>query len=300
MHRPLRLSLILLSLLPSLLFLSCDGVSDTLRNWGERQRWGRLRELREADLEQWKRDLQISKENARELNRQIQTLVRESSHQGILSWKIARAYMDAGQFDMAGVHYDAALRGELVRPEQLEGGKVTFLDAALPHYEEALLRRKPDPQLLYEAGLCYANSSHELGWEVERWKRAVLLFDRMRHQKPDDTRPLYQMALLYGKTTRPELKNIPFALELLERVIRLEELNLPARFARAHLLVESGDLSDAREEYGNIMEKLEDMHRSGLLSGSVTRDPRYIQAGENAEKLDICIQNLPGCQIRRR
>ncbi len=278
-----------------LLLLTSCGVMDSLRNWGERQRMRRQKDLRESDLRQWETDLKLSRERVEELNEKINEMVQESDRIGQLSWRIGKAYLDAGRFEEAIPHYSAALENSIAKGDRFYGQRISTYDNALPYFNEALKRYKHSPDLLFEAGLAYANASHELGWEANRWHMAIFLFDAMRQTYPSDIRPLFQLALLYGKTTNPELKDVSRAIAYLRESLRIQENDVPARFALAGLLVESGDLTSARNEYVSLVSRIEQMHSAGILKGSKEKNIKYLQAKSNLEKLDACLNGGP-CQ----
>lgn len=273
--------------------IGCEGVTDSIRNWGERSRRNRAEELREEELRKWERDLNLSRARVLELHRSVHDLVQESGKQGMLSWKIARAYMKDQRFEMAGTYYRGAIEGRL--PDPAEAGPL--FESALPFFREALRRRRINEELLFEAGLCYANASRAMGWEESRWRTAELLFDQMRAIKPDDSRAAYQLALLYGKTPRDDLRQRDRAIALLEAIILREEKNLPAHFARAHMLVEKGDLAAALQAYDILRERIETLHGQGVIGGNLRNNPQYQRVQVNIEKLTICVNNAPGCEV---
>ena len=286
-----------LKILPAVLFLwtaHCEAVGESLRRWGEENRRSVAPRLDEDQLKQWERDLSLSRAKALELREQLHALVEESALQGRLSREIARAYMNAGRYALAALHYQAAA-GQQAATEN-ERGVLTF-EQAIPYFEDALRRHNVDPELLFEAGLCFANASHALGWEAQRWEAAVYLFQRLARVRPEDTRPLYQLALLYGKTTDSSRRNLPRAVDLLEQVIQVENKNVPARFALAHLAVEQGDLEKAGRQYENITVVLKDLERRGVV-GNLKDNQSYANAQENLNSVRDCLNGSPDCAVR--
>lgn len=275
---------------------SCN-LYDSIRTWGERDRRAKVKQLTTGELDQWSRDLEISRDHASELHLRIQELVQESAHHGQVSWKIARAYMDQGRYRMAEEYFKGAMENRLVDSTGKMLETSSLFESALPYYTDALRRNQVDPQLLFDAGLCYANSSRELGWNGDRWRVAVLLFETMRARLPRDPRPLYELGLLYGKTTNPDLRDSAKAIDLLKETLDLNPDDVGARFALAHIVAETGDLSGAREETRRIMQSIEEMKGAGLIQGNLEKNRQYVQARENLEKLDTCIENKPGCEI---
>jgi tetratricopeptide (TPR) repeat protein len=284
----LRLSLLIfLSVLPGL--LHCQKISDSIRNWGTQSRRNRAKALQEEELKMWERDLSLSRARAQELQRTIHSLVQESAHQGALSWKIARAYMNNNRFEEAIPYYEGAMNNTLPEP-------ASSFEEAIPYFNIALRKNRIDTDLLFEAGLCYANASRSAGWEKSRWKTAVQLFDLMRAQKPEDRRAHYQLALLYGKAGRAELRNVELAKQLLKEILAHEDMNIPAYFTLAHIEAESGDLAAALSSYRRVQEKLEELNKKGVL-GDLERNRQYQKAAENIEKLTVCVNRQPGCEI---
>ncbi len=283
-------------------FGGCEGASDALRNWGERGRRPAKARLDEAQVARWERDLNLSRAQSLELHDQLQDLVQESNRQGMLAWNIGKAYLNAGRYDLAALYYQGAIQGEppdrlaAIQSGQTAPGIATF-EQALPYFEEALLRHSPDPELLFEAGLCFANASRAAGWERNRWRTAVLLFDRMARVAPDDIRSRYQLALLYGKTSDNAVRDIPRAIDYLEAVVRREDQDVSARFLLGQLLVERGELDLAREQYRSIMQILEDVHGKGIAPGPAGDNPRYQQARENFETLEACATGSGACPL---
>jgi tetratricopeptide (TPR) repeat protein len=223
-------------------------------------------------------------------------LVQESNLQGMLAWKIAKAYTREKRYDMAAEYYEAAFEGRMPVGETVDP---LSTENSLPFYRNALKRHIPDVELLFDAGLAYANASRELGWEESRWRTAVLIFERMLEMKPDDLRSPYQLALLYAFTTKSDLKNTERALGYLERILKSEENNIPARFAMAHIHVMEGHYEKGRSEYVTIKDVIENMFNAGLISGSYQRNPQYQKAVQNIEKLDLCIEGSPQCELMR-
>ena len=255
------------ALLSAFLLVKCDPIEESIRRWGEESRRDRAQALQEGDLQRWQNDLQISRAEAEKLNEEIHELVQESELQGRLSWRIARAYMNRGRYDLAGQHFQAAIENERLNEDQVS---LTDFERALPYFEEAIKRNPLDPDLLFDAGLCYANASRAAGWELNRFETAVLLFETVERLEPTITRSRYQLALLYGKAENPEVRDLDRSVALLQEIIRIKEDDIPAHFALGHMLVaraERGDLESARTVYADIIEILENLDRAGSLRG---------------------------------
>ena len=285
------------SIFPFLIFpllLQCDGISSGLRNWGMRERGEKLMDLSDEDIQKLKSDLQISEEKGAEFEKNLKGLLQEQAIQAKLSWKIGHAIMSQGRYEAADPYFRRAVE-ENTGPA-LATEENNFFERALPYYQRALKTHRADPDLLFEAGLCYANASRALGWEMSRLEAAEFLFEAVARLKPDDHRPRYQLALIYGKSNGP-LRDPKRALDLLDGILRKEEKNIPVRFARANIVVENGDLRAGAEEYRRIIEIMDDLYDRGVLRGNKSRNVQYRSARENLEKLETCLQGKPGCDI---
>jgi tetratricopeptide (TPR) repeat protein len=277
--------------------VSCDKGLDSVRAWGQRERWTKAKEINKDELEMWKKDFAISEDKVRELYKSIQLLTKESAHQGNLSWKIAKAYADQGRYELAEYHYRKAAEGSSGQPDTSENPDSGSYEKAIPYYQNALKNHVIQKDLLYDAALCYSNASKELGWDAERWDTAVYLFDTVLRIDPDDVRPLYPLALLYAKTGDESRRDTKKALELLDVLIKKQNQDVAARFAKAHILVETGDLDRALTEYRQIKEIIEDLHNTGLIKGSADKNPKYRKVSENIIKLERCTTDKLGCEI---
>lgn len=294
--RPVRLSAVLA--LSSILMLpACGQLEDSIRNWGKRHRLQRIQKVDEGATEQLQRDLNLSRAKAKEIETQMQALVQESSIRGRLAWQLARRFCLEGRYEAGNAYARASVKGQVPTEAQPPASQV--FERALPYFQEALAHARLEANLVFDAGLCYANASRALGWEAERFTTAVFLFEAVRRMEPKDTRADYQLALLYGKTTNPDFRNTGRAVELLEGIITRDDFNIPARFALAHVQAEIGDWSQAARQYAIIQEKLRDLHRRGNLPGDPTRSPQFQQAVRNAEQLQDCLNDRAGCQLQR-
>lgn len=284
-------------ILGAFLLITGCGVEDSLRNWGERQRRRRVDQLSESDLEKWQKDFAISRERAIELNKTIQSFVQESDKQGRLAYQIAQSFMKEDRYEIALQYFNAALENRMIEYGANPAGRLTLFETPLPFFNEALLRNPISNDLLFDAGLCYANASKDLGWEAQRWKRAVALFEILRQRDPKHTGPPFQLALLYGKITDENLRDVDKALELLRELLKINESDISARFALANILTENRMYGEAREQYIRIQEILKDMYDSGVIKGRVSKNQQYIQAGKNRAMLDNCMEGHGPCDI---
>lgn len=272
--------------------LGCNNVGDDLRNWGSRHREKRTQEISATELEMWKRDLAISESQAIELQKQITDLVSERKRQGELSWKIAKVLMQQMRFEDATDFVKAATVGEMPQEQS------SLIEESLPFFQTALKHHIPDPDLLFDAGLCYANASHNLGWEEDRFKTAVFLLERGKSIKPEDGRFAYQLAVLYGKTTN-RFKDTNRAISYLDELLRREDANIPARFARANILTEQGALQAAFDENVMITQKVEQLFKDNRVKGNFRENNQYRNAQRNMEQLQLCIEGNAACALQK-
>lgn len=282
-----------------LLISSCD-IGDGLRNWGSRHRQKRTQQISATELEMWKHDLALSEEKALEIHENIQALVSERKLQGQLSWKIGKALMTESRFEAAADYYKAAVNGELPDGRlhsQVTKAESAIFEEALPHFKRALKLHVIDPELLFDAGLCYANASRAMGWEEDRFRTALFLFERGLTLKPSDGRFLYQLALLYGKAGN-RYRDTDRALELLDALLKREDANIPARFARANILAETGDLQGAFDENLRITEKVKQLFESNKIRGDYRQNSQFRSAEQNMEQLQLCMEGRPECTLK--
>ncbi len=282
MHRTI-MSLVMILLAAG--FTGC-GLFDQFQSWVQKERLPGPGKTNEDEIARLERDLRLSRSRSEDLYKNMHAIVQESNLQGNLSWKLARAYMIQGRYDRAGKFYTSAMKGEA--PQENTDG-ITMIERALPAVKDALNRHVPDPDLLFDAGLCYANASRVMGWEEDRWRTAVLLFGRLEESSPNDLRAPYQLALLYAKTGKDNLRDVDLGLKYLDKIIRKEENHIAARFAKANILAENGELERALAEYNSIRERLENISKSGTLGGKLEKNPQYVQAQKNIEILSNCL-----------
>ena len=96
----------------SMLVLSvshCEQASDSLRNWGIRERGEQIQDLSKEDIERLKRDLKLSEEKAVEFEKNLRGLLQEQSIQGDLAWKIGKAIMQQGRYEAADPYFRQAV-----------------------------------------------------------------------------------------------------------------------------------------------------------------------------------------------
>ena len=283
-----------------ILFLSlgCEfthSVLDHVFHWGEKDRRQRQKNLKEIDLQKWQRQLKLSRGQVIDLQEEIAEMLTEEQLEGELSRKIASAYLEKGRYDLASLHYKGALQNKLPRKGSPQTSSFLAFEKSLEYFDRALLLNSANPDLFYEAGLAYANASRSQGWEQRRFQIAVLLFERMAALAPQDIRPFYQLALLYGKIPLKNYRDKKYAIRLLKKILLIRENDVRTRFALAHFLVEQKQLSQAVQEYEHIERILEDMYRKEIIQGQLSSHPSYRRAKENREKLQECMQKQEAC-----
>ena len=274
---------------------SCGWVTDSIRNWGITTRQDKAKEIEEVQLKQWERDLNLSRTRVNELRQNISDLIQESNRQGHLSWKIAKAFCESERYEEGIDHIHDALENRPTGESKKE--ELNIYEKSLPYFQRALKKHKIEANLLFDAGLCYANASKTLGWERNRFETAVYLFERMQALAPNDSRASYQLAILFGKTIDEDLRDRNRAIQLLNEVINKDENDIASRFALANIYVEDGKMEQAVEEYRIIQSKIEELHSRGTIPGSLKKNRQYNQAAKNIEELNYCINGDPQCSV---
>ena len=287
----------LLLLLALLLSTSCGKVEEIIRNWGMRQRSARVDRIEVNQVDHLERDLNLTRAKAKELEQQMQALIGESRIRGRLSWQLARKFCMDSRFEAGTAYARAAVKGQ--SPQEAPSPADSMFERSLPFFREALAHSAVEPNLLFDAALCYANASRALGWERDRFRTAVLLLESLRRLEPLGTRADYQLALLFGKTTNPELRDLETGIRLLEGVVRKDEFNIAARFALAHFHVSAGKWTAALAEYRLIQQKMLDLKKRGNLPVDPTTTPQFRQAARNIEQLQNCLNERASCEIMR-
>ena len=276
---------------------SCQRIEDTIRNWGMRQRSARVDRIEVKNVDHLERDLNLTRARARELEQQMQTLISESRLRGRLSWQLARKFCMDDRHEVGIAYAKAAIKGQA--PQEAGSPADSLFERSLPFFREALAHSAVEPNLLFDAALCYANASRALGWEKDRFQTAVLLLESLRRLEPRGTRADYQLALLIGKTTNPQLRDLEGGVRLLEGVVSRDEYNIAARFALAHFHVTAGKWTAAVVEYQLIQQKMRDLQKRGNLPVDPTTTPQFRQAGKNIEQLQACMNDRASCEIMR-
>ncbi len=290
------------SLIISALFfiLSCEALNDALSqfyNWGDKDRFKRGEEQSERELKKWQNQLKISRKKTIELSKEIENFVTEDKLQGILSRKIATRYMKNHRYDLASLYYKGALQNKIPNKSNLDTNSYITFEESLAYFDKALLLGSSNAELFYDAGLAYANASRAQGWEKKRLSIAILLFKRMARIAPNDIRPLYQLAIIYGKTTLSTYKNTDYAIVLLEKILEKKNDDIASRFALAHFFVEKNQYIEAIREYKHIKRILTDMSSRNLLRQKLSSNRQYKKAKENQKKLETCLETKNICNF---
>ncbi|MBI3395719.1 MAG: hypothetical protein HY042_07790 [Spirochaetia bacterium] len=279
------------------LFVSMITACDQLQNWGAAYRQPKAEKMADSEVAKWENDLRLSKDRARELHKDIHSLVSESNLQGVLSWKIAKAYMNAGRYDLAGRHFTAAMgQGTVNEDEEV---RIHLIEKTLPMVREALNRNAPDPDLMFDAGVCFANASRVMGWDEDRWRTAVLIFQKLMQMSPNDLRAPYELALLYGKVGKDSLRDMDTSMKLFDVILKKDPNYMPALFARAHILAEQGDMERSLQEYLKIKERIESLTGAGSISTPLGKNQQYAQVQANIDVISGCLRkdDTKKCEI---
>jgi len=280
----------LVLLLMGLSLFSCENWRDlALSKWEKKNR---LKPVSDEDIESWKEKLVLEEAEIQELDKKIQKLVQKSNQAGALSWKIARAYMRSGSFDLGSRYYGQAILEYSEIPSNFE---IHRFQSALPYFEKAIQYQKIDKQLLFEMALAFGNASKDMGWEPERRARAIGLLKQLMRLDPQDTRFPYQLALIYfdssvkgdqwsGKTLL-QFEEKDDAFQLLDQVLKQEPYNVPARFARANFRYQVGKTEEALADYLRIKEQIEEIKAKGAIRESLKENTSYQNVLKNLEKM---------------
>ncbi|MCX7810614.1 MAG: hypothetical protein N2247_06860 [Leptospiraceae bacterium] len=273
-------------------FTSCDNIKNLIQNWSFEHRRERKIKINEEDLKMWQNQLKVSEKDSKELYETIHKYAQEKKLQGELAWKIGKALLSQGSYELATEYFKQSVNQQLNEPEE----KLNLYESALPYFKKALMYHELLPDLLYEAGICYGNASRVLGWEEERLKTALFLLERGYAAYPDDIRFAYSLGVLYGKIPT-ESKDVNKAIAYLDYAIKKERFYTPAYFAKAHILVENGEFQEAFKIYEDITKIIEEMYSRKMLKGDIKRNRSYLQALENMKNLQYCIEGKPECKI---
>lgn len=249
----------------------------------------------EADLEKWKQKLALEEAEIKELEEKIRSMVRKSKEAGALSWRIAQGYMKVGNYELSSRYYAQAIQENTGDKVDVIGSEVHFFEGAIPFFEKALLYREVTDDLLFEAGLSYANASRDRGWDKERRNIAVTIFKGLIRKDAADLRYPFELALIYFDSSITDglidgvdpagYNDTEKAMRIMNVIIQKEPNNIPARFARANFLFRGGSPEQAAEEYYTIKTKLEAMKKAGAIKESLDKNVSYINVVRNLQKI---------------
>jgi len=250
----------------------------------------------EAEIEKWKQNLSLEEAEIKELEEKIRKMVKKTKNAGVLSWKIAKAYMQVGNYELSSRYYAQAIKENTGNNVDVVGSEVHFFEGAIPFFEKALLYRELTDDLLFEAGLAYANASRDRGWDKERREIAVTIFKGLIRRDPADLRYPYELALIYFDSSISDglidgvdpsgYNDLDKAMRIMNVIIQKEPNNIPARFARANFLYRGGSVEQATEEYMTIKTKLEAMKKAGAIKENLEKNTSYQNVIRNLKKIN--------------
>ncbi|WP_411823603.1 tetratricopeptide repeat protein [Leptospira sp. 'Mane'] len=280
---------VFLFLLLCLFLPSCEQLKNLTKSKWDKQNL--VKPPSESDIVNWKEKLALEEAEIEELDKRIRKMVQKTNQAGALSWKIARAYMRAGSFDVGTKYYEEAV----VAQTEDKGYEIHNFESALPYFEKAMELGKLDKQLLFEASVAFGNASRDMGWEPTRRNRSVQLLKQLSRLDKEDTRFPFQLALIYfdssikgenwsGKTNAG-YDDVDTAFQLLDLVLQKEPYNVPARFAKANFLYQTGKSSQAQNEYIRLKSILEEMKNNGAIREPLEKTQSYQNVLKNLEKL---------------
>lgn len=274
-------------------FSNCDQFKHTIQNWSFEHRTERRVKINEEDLKRWQSQLNVSEEDAKKIYEHIYNFAEKKKLQGELSWKIGKALLEQGSYELATEYFKESFEGKI---SNIEESKI--YESALPFFQKALLNYKPLPDLLYDAGICYGNASRVLGWEDDRLKTALFILERGYSTYPDDIRFAYSLGILYGKIPE-KYRDIDKSIFYLDAVIKKDRYHITAYFAKGNILSENAKFQEAFYVYEEITKVIEEMYNKNFLKGNPTKNPQYQRAIDNMKELQICIEGKPACKIQQ-
>ena len=128
----LTVSVIVSLLVLALVSSSCEDASDSIRNWGMRERGERILDLSDEDIARLKRDLKLSEDRAVEFEKNLRGLLQEQSIQGDLAWKIGKAIMQQGRYEAADPYFRQSIDED--SGPVLAAQNNNYFEEALPYY----------------------------------------------------------------------------------------------------------------------------------------------------------------------
>lgn len=280
------------------LFLLNLSHCEKLKEWGRQNTLDKMNPKVNSnkEIQEWTERLALTEAELVELDNQIKKMVKKTRDAGSLSWRIAKAYMKVGNYELGSRYYTQAVK------QNAEGKKETSLDSkpfdtTTAFLDKALIYKGIDEELLFETGLAYANSSKDRGWEKQRREIAVEIFQQLMKINSKDNRYPYQLALIYFDSSissmalegvDPSLvkRDTDIALKLIDLVVQKEPANIPAKFARANFYYRVGNIRVALDEYNSIKRQLEDLKKRGVIKESLDKNPSYKNVMKNIEVIE--------------
>lgn len=249
------------------------------------------------DIEKWKERLNLTEAEIKELDKQIRKLVNKTNEAGTLSWKIARAYMRSGNYELGMRHYNQAIK-ENAGGKNLPEFEIHNYESSVLHWDKTLLYKSLNEDLLFEAGLAYANAARDRGWEKQRTEVAIEIFKSLITKNPEESKYPYELALIYfdsslsyhakEENTPTQTDNTEKAFNLLNKLILKtsgEPTGIPFRFARANFLYRIGKVAESEKEYLFIKNQIEDFKGRGIIRESLEELQSYKNVIENLKKI---------------
>ncbi|MCB1179412.1 MAG: hypothetical protein KDK36_17655 [Leptospiraceae bacterium] len=290
--------LILLSLL---LLIHCD----KLEEYGKNRMKQKLAQggPSEVEIEKWKEKLGLEEAEIKELDKKIREMVSMTKTAGALSWRIARAYMKAGVFDLSSQYYQRAIDENIKGLNKTNSNEVELhtFESAIPYFEKVLAYKDIDEDLLFEAGLAYANASRDRGWDKPRRTIAVNIFQGLIRKNSEDLRYPYQLALIYFDSSISDgliegmdsrgYNETGKAIKILRYILKEQEMknlladSVPTRFTLANFLFRMGNVEEARFHYESIKTILENFKKQGKIKEDLNKNPSYQNVMKNLEEL---------------
>lgn len=289
-----------LVLLLSFSFLGCEKLDE----FGRKRMQERLGgpKVNQRELESWKEKLALEEAEIKALDEKIKLMVVKTKTAGALHWKIAKSYMNAGNFEVSSEYYQRAIDDQTkgVTDPSNSRPEIHRFESAIPFFEGALKSREVEEELLFETGLAYGNASRDRGWDRERRTIAVNMFRGLMRRNPEDLRYPYQLALIYFDSSINDglvegvnegYNDIPKAYRLLEYVLGKQESqnlladSVPTRFAIANFLYRQGKVDEAQTHYQRIKTILERFNEEGKIK-DLKKNPSYLNVIRNLETIE--------------
>lgn len=249
------------------------------------------KKITEKDIEEWKERLNMTEGEIKLLDREIHKLIKKTNKAGSLSWRIARAYMRMGNYEMGSIYYTQSLKEDVAKKDTQES-LIHKYETSLAYWDKTLLYKSLNEQLLYEAGLAYANAARDMGWEPKRTEVAIQIFESLLVKSPEDNRYPFELALIYfGSSTGRQVLGEAYsdrpqkAIFLLDGILKKQPANLPTRFARANFLYKLNRVSEARNEYMQIKTLIEELHGRKVIKGKLEEYESYKNVLKNLDQI---------------